>query len=121
MDFPIAMPDANTFLSRAWAYDPLISMSLLPPKNAWLDETKPRLSTSGSYPHPSESESPQLEDTNKDLEISDLDLPSSEVDEIEVVRSQNFNLVCTKLTRLGPIILDNHASAIRVAITSTTT
>ena len=94
------MPEP-TFLLRAWANDPLMSLSLLPPKSL-LDQKKLELGTSKSQPslsprHSRAGESSQalqvqLEDTNKPIipvppleqELSDSDLPTSVVEEIEV-------------------------------------
>jgi hypothetical protein len=83
------MAGSNTFLSRALASDPLMTMSLLP-RNARLDQTNLKLT---SRPQPS----PQLEDIIKptgnsesiaasplEPDGSDLDLPSSVFEEIEV-------------------------------------
>jgi hypothetical protein len=92
------MPEINTFLARAWANDPLISMSLLP-KKTQLDNldhhTTPSQAgaTSLACPQLKPSDSAQLEDLIKpksnaasplEPEESDSDLPSSVVEEIEV-------------------------------------
>ena len=79
------MPEPNKFLLSALAQDPLISSSLVP-KNPQKDETtqagKPGIQLEGISIHTSGLEE----------ELSDLDLPSSVVDEIEV-RFLIFNLL----------------------------
>jgi hypothetical protein len=100
-------PTRNTFLLRALADDPLMTMSLVP-KKTQIDQTIP--STSESYPpsYPFQVESLEdFENINKpailastmDQEVagSDSDLPSSVVDEIEV-HSKSLNLKCAKFT-----------------------
>ena len=71
------MPEPNSFLLRALAQDPLLSMSLVP-KNTQKDDAlagKPGL------------QGISIRTSGLDEEVSDSDLPSSIVDEIEV-RSQ---------------------------------
>jgi hypothetical protein len=86
------MPEPNTFLLRAFANDPLISMSLQPPKKNQLDQTSTSHPLSSHPSHQFQVES----NTNKpgtskipasSLEgevADDSDLPSSVVEEIEV-------------------------------------
>jgi hypothetical protein len=89
------MPEPNSFLLRAWASDPLISMSLKPkpdqiklwmnPSTTWSTVTSPPRQLSPKL---------ELEDIKKPFplipasllepEEFDLDLPSSVVEEIEV-------------------------------------
>jgi len=89
------MPEPNAFLLRAWADDPLMSMSLVPPKKTQSDQSKPGIDT--SHPsHPSLQVQLKVEDIVKPVqvvtipaspleqEVSDSELPSSLVDEIEV-------------------------------------
>jgi hypothetical protein len=92
------MPEPNSFLLRAWASDPLISMSLQP-KNHQIKLF--RMKTSSTSPLSQPFPQLKLEDIKKkpapfplipaslpepELEEpeSDLDLPSSVVEEIEV-------------------------------------
>jgi hypothetical protein len=87
------------FLSRAWADDPLISMSLLP-KKALLDQLELQVETSDSDKPSTSRPGPQpypqlnlLEDITKpnstatsplEPEELDLDLPSSVTEELEI-------------------------------------
>lgn len=85
------MPEPNTFLLRALADDPLMSMSLLPNNELKLDINTGSLVNSGvNLLHASESsfEAP--------AEVSDSDLPSSVVEEIEVCNSM--------LSELNPLM-----------------
>ena len=91
------------FLLRAWAEDPLMSVSLMVPKKPQLDQTVQ--SSTSHVPTPSH---PSLENIKKpsvasqvfsipasrlEQELSDSDLPSSVVDEIEVHSSFFSQLV----------------------------
>ena len=100
------MPDSNTFLSRACANDPLIFPSLWPkklPSQLDRDNWKHDWQTPSHHDPLSQlSSGPQIEDFNKpdsiaasplDPEVSDLDLPSSVVEEIEVISIDYLLLV----------------------------
>lgn len=80
------MPEPNSFLLRAWASDPLVSMSLLPKKTQLDPKLEPVDSISAS----------SLE---QELEVSDYDLPSSVVEELEIdVGSLKFTFKFTLVT-----------------------
>ena len=88
MPIQVVIPDATTFMSRAFAYDPLMLMSLLPPSKAKLGTVCLQASPQEDITMTANTTAAcKLESESEGSESSDLDLLSSVVEEIEVCQS----------------------------------